>query len=83
MQFSHVFHQVGLQLKMNLTISNAQMHLNELNKSRYILVRNLFGKVKIRNKCRGRRKWFEGKEGDRMPKIKIKKNNIENNIILY
>jgi hypothetical protein len=37
MQFSHVFHQVGLQLKMNLTVFNAQMPLNELNKSKGML----------------------------------------------
>ena len=34
MQFSHVFHQVGLQLRINLTVSNAQMSSNELNKFR-------------------------------------------------
>jgi hypothetical protein len=37
MQFSHVFYQVGLQLKMNLTVSNAQMSLNKLNKSNGML----------------------------------------------
>jgi hypothetical protein len=37
------------------------MSLNELNKFRGMLVKNLFGKGKRRNKCRGRRKWFEGK----------------------
>jgi hypothetical protein len=61
MQFPHVFYQVGLQLRMNLTVSNAQMPLNELNKSRGMLVRNVFGKGKRRNKCRGRRKGFEEK----------------------
>jgi hypothetical protein len=81
MQFSHVFHQVRLQLRMYLKVSNAQMHLNELNISRGMLVRNLFGKGKKRNKCKGKRKGFEGKSGDRIPTTK--KNNIENNIILY
>jgi hypothetical protein len=47
---------------MNLMVSNVQMPLNELNKSRSMLVRNLFGKGKKRNKCRRRRKRFEGKE---------------------
>jgi hypothetical protein len=37
------------------------MPLNELNESRGMLVRNLFRKRKRRNKCRGRRKRFEGK----------------------
>jgi hypothetical protein len=45
-------------------VSNAQMSLNELNKSRGMLVRNLFRKGKRRNKCRERRKGFEGKIGD-------------------
>jgi hypothetical protein len=80
MQFSYVFYRVELQLIMNLTVSNAQMSLNELNKSRGMLVRNLFGKEKRRNKCRGRRKGFERKERDRIPKTK-KKNNIGNNIM--
>jgi hypothetical protein len=40
------------------------MSLNELNKSRGMLVRNLFGKVKRINKCRVRRKRFEEKGGD-------------------
>jgi hypothetical protein len=53
---------------MNLMVSNAQMSLNKLKKSKGMLVRNLFGKGKKRNKCRGRRKGFEG---------------IGNNIILY
>jgi hypothetical protein len=44
------------------------MPLNELNKFRGMLVRNLFGKGKRRNKCRGRRKGFEGKGGDQIPK---------------
>jgi hypothetical protein len=46
-----------------------------------MLMRNLFGKGKERNKCRERRKRFEGKEGDRIPKQR--KDNIKNNIILY
>jgi hypothetical protein len=46
---------------MNLTASNAQMPLNELNKSRGILVRNFFEKEKRRNKCKGRSKGFKGK----------------------
>jgi hypothetical protein len=37
------------------------MSLNELNKSMGLLVRNLFGKGKRRNKYKGRRKGFEGK----------------------
>jgi hypothetical protein len=57
---------------MNLMVSNAQIPLNELNKSRGMLVRNLFGKGKRRNKCRGRRKGFEGKGGDRIPKTNKK-----------
>jgi hypothetical protein len=48
------------------------MPLNELNKSRCMLVRNLFKKRKRRNKCKGRRKWFEGKGGDQIPKTKKK-----------
>ena len=61
MQFPHVFHQVRLQLRMNLTVSNAQMPLNELNKSRGLLVRNLFEKERRINNCKVRRKGFEGK----------------------
>jgi hypothetical protein len=56
MQFPHVFHKVGLQLKMNLTVSNAQMLLNELNKFRGMLVRNLFGKGKRINKMKRKKK---------------------------
>jgi hypothetical protein len=56
------------------------MPLNVFNKSRGMLVRNLFGKGKRRNKCRGRRKELEGKGGDRIPKQR--NNNIDNNIIL-
>jgi hypothetical protein len=52
--------------------SNAQMPLNDLNKSKGMLMRNLFGKGKRRNKCRERRKGFEGKERDRIPKTKKK-----------
>jgi hypothetical protein len=37
------------------------MPLKELNKSRGILMRNLFWKGKRRNKCRRRRKMFEEK----------------------
>jgi hypothetical protein len=37
------------------------MPLNEFNNSRGMLVRNLFKKGKRRNKCRERRKEFEGK----------------------
>jgi hypothetical protein len=37
------------------------MSLNELNKSKGMLVINLFGKRKRINKCRERRKEFEGK----------------------
>jgi hypothetical protein len=48
---------------MNLMVSNAQMPLNELNKSRGMLERNLFGKGKKINKCRGRIKRFKGKGG--------------------
>jgi hypothetical protein len=72
MQFSLMFHQVGLQLRINLMVSNVQMLLNELNKFRGILVRNLFGKEKRRNKCKRRRKRFEGKGGDRILKTKKK-----------
>ena len=61
MQFSHVFHQVILQLRMNLIVSNAQMPLNKLNKSKGMLIRNLFEKTKRINKCIGRRKEFEEK----------------------
>jgi hypothetical protein len=46
---------------MNLIVSNAQMPLNELNKFRGMLMRNLFRKGKRKNKCRTRRKGFEGK----------------------
>jgi hypothetical protein len=53
-------------------LSNAQIPLNELNKFRSMLVRNLFGKGKRRNKFRGRKKWFEGKGGYRIPKTKKK-----------
>jgi hypothetical protein len=67
---------------MNLAVSNAQMPLNKFNKFRGMLVRNLFGKGMRRNKCSGRRKGFEEKGGDRIPKKK-KHNNIGNNIILY
>jgi hypothetical protein len=80
MQFPHVFQQVELQLRINLTISNAQMPLNELNKSRGMLVRNLFEKRKRRNKYRRRKKGLEGKGGDLIPKTN--KKNIENNIKL-
>jgi hypothetical protein len=58
---------------MNLRASNAQMSLNELNKSRSILVRNLFKMGNRINKCIGRRKWFKGKGGDQIPKTKKKK----------
>jgi hypothetical protein len=64
---------------MNLTVSNAQIPLNELNKSRGMLMRNLFGKEKRINKCRGRIKGFDGKGGYRIPKQR--KNDIGNNII--
>jgi hypothetical protein len=37
------------------------MPLNELNKSKGMLMRKLFGKRKRINKYRGRRKGFEGK----------------------
>jgi hypothetical protein len=47
------------------------MPLIELNKSKGMLVRNLFGKGKRRNKCKGRRKGFKGK-GDQIPKTKKK-----------
>jgi hypothetical protein len=57
---------------MNLMVSNAQMTLNELNKSNGMLVRNLFEKEKRRNKCRERRKEFKGKGGDRIPKTNKK-----------
>jgi hypothetical protein len=59
---------------MNLMVSNAQMPLNELNKFKSMLVRNLFRKGNRRNKCRRRRrrKWFDGKRGDRIPKTKKK-----------
>jgi hypothetical protein len=42
------------------------MPLNELNKSRGMPVRNLFGNRKRKNRCRRRRrrKGFEGKGGD-------------------
>jgi hypothetical protein len=42
-------------------VSNTQMPLNELNKSKSMLVRNLFRKGKRKNKCRKRRKEFYGK----------------------
>jgi hypothetical protein len=51
------------------------MPLNELNKFKSMLVRNLFRKGNRRNKCRKRRirrKWFDGKGGDRIPKTKKK-----------
>jgi hypothetical protein len=57
---------------MKLMVSNAQMPLNELNKSRGMLMRNLFEKEKRKNKCRGRRKGFGGKRGDQIPKTKKK-----------
>jgi hypothetical protein len=41
---------------MNLTISNAQIPLNELNKYRGMLMRNLSGKGKRRNKYIGEKK---------------------------
>jgi hypothetical protein len=72
MQFPHIFHQIGLQLRINLMVSSTQMPLNELNNSNGMLMRNLFGKGKRRNKCRGRRKGFEGKERDSIPKTKKK-----------
>jgi hypothetical protein len=65
---------------MNLMVSNAQMPLNKLNKSGGMLVRNLFRKEKRRNKCRGRRKGFKEKGGDRIPK---RKNKTILEIILY
>jgi hypothetical protein len=49
------------------------MSLNELNKSKSILVRNLFEMGNRINKCRGRRKWFKGKGGDQIPKTKKNK----------
>jgi hypothetical protein len=67
-------------MRMNLMVFNAQMPLNKLNKSRGMLVRNLFSKRKRRNKCRGRRKGFEGKGKDRISK---KKNNILEIILYY
>ena len=67
MQFSHVFHQVRLQLRINLMVFNAQMPLNELNKSN-----GMFRKGNRRNKCRGRKKGFKEKGENRMPKIKNK-----------
>jgi hypothetical protein len=66
---------------MNLTVSNAQIPLNELNKYRDMLVRNLSGKGKRRNKYKGKKKKkrFERKGGNQI--LKTKKNNIANNII--
>jgi uncharacterized protein YceH (UPF0502 family) len=72
MQFSYVFHQVRLQPRMNLTVSNAQMFLNKLNKSRSMLVRNLFKKGKRINKYRWRIKGFCEKGRDRIHKTKKK-----------
>ena len=57
------------------------MPLNELNKSRGMLVRNLFGKGKRINECKGRRKRFEGKGGEWIPKTK--KNKILEIILYY
>jgi hypothetical protein len=45
------------------------MSLDELNKSRDMLVR---GKGKRKNKCKRRRKWLEGKGRDQIPKTKKK-----------
>jgi hypothetical protein len=55
-----------------MDISNAQMSLTKLNKSKGMLMRNLFGKEKRRSKCKGRRKTFEEKGGDRILKTKKK-----------
>jgi hypothetical protein len=84
MQLPHVFHEVGLQLGMNLTVSNAQILLNKLNKSKDMLVRNLFGKGKRRKKIKGRIKVFEGKRrrSNTQNKEKIILYYIKNNIIL-
>jgi hypothetical protein len=55
-------------MRMNLMVSNAQMPLNKLNKSRGMLVRNLFRKGKEEINARRRRKGFEGKGKDRISK---------------
>jgi hypothetical protein len=47
-----------------------------------MLVKNLFGKGKGRNKCKGRRKEFEWKK-EEIEYLKQRKSNIVNNIILY
>jgi hypothetical protein len=73
MQFPHVFHQVGLQLRMNLTVSNAQMSLNEFNKFKDMLVRNLFGNGKRINKCREKRKGLMENEEIEYLKKNLKK----------
>jgi hypothetical protein len=62
-----------------LMVSNVQMSLNEFNKSKGMLMRNLFGKEKKINKCIGRKK---GLEKRRRSNTKTnKKNNIKNDII--
>ena len=83
MQFIHVFHQVELQLRMNLMVFNVQMPLNELNKSSDMLVRILFGKGKRRNKLNAEEEEKGLKENEAIEYPKQRKNNIENNIILY
>jgi hypothetical protein len=50
-------------------------------KSRDTLVKNLFGKRKRRNKCKGRKKGLREKEEIEYPKQR--KSNIGNNITLY
>jgi hypothetical protein len=66
-------------MRMNLMVSNAQMPLNKLNKSRGMLVRNLFRKGKEEINAKEEEKDLREKE-----KIEYPKNiYIGNNIILY
>ena len=65
---------------MNLTVSNAQIPLNKLNKSKGILIRNLFRKGKIINNAEEKENGLRKNEEIEYPKQR--KNNIVNNIKL-
>jgi hypothetical protein len=67
-------------------VSNAQIPLNELNKFRGMLVRNLFGKEKKKKKKKeinAKEKEKSLRENEEIEYPKQRKSNIINNIILY
>jgi hypothetical protein len=66
---------------MNLTVSNAQIPLNELNKYRDMLVRNLSRKGKRRNKYKGKKKKKGLRENEEIEYSKQRKTILQ--IILY